>query len=245
MPVTHLDSPLLQIAIHSTTLLARIILLVQTTATRLIISVKPIATSPHHPQRLNIQLSRTSAVSVQDMSVRVRQTELPKISLLSDPLGGPTAAIIALKNPDIIVSVADLNAARIRKWNTKHLPVHEPGLIDVVRVARDGTKGSLVPDVKERQPNLFFTTDVQSSVKEADIILLSVNTPTKTSGIGAGSATNLVALESAVESVALWAKPGAIIVEKSTVPCRTAQMVRDTVSGDFELRVSQILIALA
>jgi hypothetical protein len=149
------------------------------------------------------------------------------------------------KNPDIIVNVADLNAARIRKWHTKHLPVHEPGLVGVVRVARDGTKESLVSDVKERQSNLFFTTDVQSSVKEADIILLSVNTPTKTSGIGAGLATNLVALESAVESVALWAKPGAIIVEKSTVPCRTAQMVRDTVSGDFKLRMSQMLIALA
>ncbi|TIA50967.1 nucleotide sugar dehydrogenase [Aureobasidium pullulans] len=154
------------------------------------------------------------------------RTDALRNSALTEYLGGPTAAIIALKNPDIVVNVADLNASRIRKWNSKHLPVHEPGLIDVVRVARDGTKGSLASE--ERQPNLFFTTDVQRSVEQADIILLSVNTPTKTSGIGAGSATNLVALESAVGSVALWAKPGAIIVEKSTVPCRTAQMVRDT-----------------
>lgn len=160
------------------------------------------------------------------------RTDSLRNSALTEYLGGPTAAIIALKNPDIVVNVADLNASRIRKWNSKHLPVHEPGLIDVVRVARDGTKGSLASE--ERQPNLFFTTDVQRSVEQADIILLSVNTPTKTSGIGAGSATNLVALESAVGSVALWAKPGAIIVEKSTVPCRTAQMVRDTVSLPIE-----------
>ncbi|KAI5235252.1 nucleotide sugar dehydrogenase [Aureobasidium subglaciale] len=144
-------------------------------------------------------------------------------------VGGPTAAVIALKNPQIMVHVADLNDDRIRKWNSKHLPVYEPGLLDVVRLARDGTPESAEMPCdapNPRQPNLFFTTNVRESVEDADIILMSVNTPTKSSGIGAGLATNLIALEGAMTSVAQWAKPGAIIVEKSTVPCRTAQMLR-------------------
>jgi UDPglucose 6-dehydrogenase len=152
---------------------------------------------------------------------------------LTKPPGGPTAAVIALKNPQITVHVADLDANRIQKWNSKHLPVYEPGLLDVVRLARDG-----VPDTAEapcdapnaRLPNLFFTTNVKESVEDADLILMSVNTPTKISGIGAGSATNLISLEGAMTSIAQWAKPGAIIVEKSTVPCRTAQMLRRIVS---------------
>ncbi|KAF4552212.1 Hypothetical protein D9617_10g071920 [Elsinoe fawcettii] len=150
-------------------------------------------------------------------------------------VGGPTAAIMALKNPHMTINVADLNANRIRKWNSNHLPVHEPGLLDVVRIARDGVRsrpdrpaGSFASTASyNRRPNLFFTTDVETSVKEADIILLSVNTPTKTTGIGAGAASNLVAVEGAVVALAKWAKPGAIIVEKSTVPCRTAKMIRE------------------
>lgn len=94
----------------------------------------------------------------------------------------------------------------------------------------DEAQGTIADTDCRRQANLFFTTEVQKCVEVADIILMSVNTPTKMSGIGSGSATDLVALESAVSSVALWAKPGAIIVEKSTVPCRTAEMVRRTVS---------------
>lgn len=136
--------------------------------------------------------------------------------------------------------VADLNVNRIQKWNTKHLPVYEPGLLDVVRLARDGEAPGDTPN--PRQPNLFFTTKVKESVEKADLILMSVNTPTKTSGIGAGSATNLIALEGAMTSVAQWAKPGAIIVEKSTVPCRTAQMLRRIVSQPLLLPVISMLI---
>ena len=160
---------------------------------------------------------------------------------LTRDVGGPTAAVIALKNPQIAVHVADLNVSRIQKWNTKHLPVYEPGLLDVVRLARDGVAGSADASCDEpssRQPNLFFTTDVKESVEQADLILMSVNTPTKTSGIGAGSATNLIALEGAMTSVAQWAKPGAIIVEKSTVPCRTAQMLRRIVSQPHVLPIT-------
>lgn len=148
--------------------------------------------------------------------------------------------MIALQNPHIRVTVVDKDPAKIRKWNSKHLPVHEPGLYDVVRAGRDGTRHTHLsgdatrPNQVEwpaRRANLFFSTDVRYHISEADIIFLGVNTPTKLHGIGAGSATNLSALEGATREVALAAKPGAIIVEKSTVPCRTAQILRDIV-GD-------------
>lgn len=140
-------------------------------------------------------------------------------------------------NPHIRVTVVDRDHKRIRRWQSKHLPIHEPGLSDYVRVARDGTntvtvtgKGSQVDGtVPARAPNLFFSTECDRYISEADIIYLSVNTPTKVSGIGAGAATNISILESAMRSVALVAKPGAIIVEKSTVPCRTAQVIQDIV----------------
>jgi UDPglucose 6-dehydrogenase len=80
-----------------------------------------------------------------------------------------------------------------------------------------------------RQPNLIFSTEVDSHIAAADIVFISVNTPTKASGIGAGTATNLSTFESAVKTVAKSAKSGAIIVEKSTVPCGTADAVREIV----------------
>jgi UDPglucose 6-dehydrogenase len=153
-------------------------------------------------------------------------------------LGGPTAAVIALQNPHIRVTVVDKDAERIARWNSRHLPVQEPGLYEVVRAARDGFRAtSMNPGASPgsasnnptRDPNLFFSTDITEAIAEADIILLSVNTPTKMTGVGAGQATNMAALESAVRDIALTAKPRAIVVEKSTVPCRTAQMIRDTV----------------
>ncbi|KAF2498282.1 nucleotide sugar dehydrogenase [Lophium mytilinum] len=131
---------------------------------------------------------------------------------------GPTSAVIAFQNPDIRVTVMDLDEARMKKWNSKHLPVAEPGLIDFVRVSRENSTPN---------PNLFFSTNVSECVAVADVVLVSVNTPTKLSGIGAGAATNLVALESAMISVAKAAKSGAIIVEKSTVPCGTARTIRE------------------
>jgi UDPglucose 6-dehydrogenase len=84
-------------------------------------------------------------------------------------------------------------------------------------------------NVSRRGPNLFFTCDTQVSISTADMIFLAVNTPTKTSGVGAGRATNMNALDGSVRDVALYAKPGTIIVEKSTVPCGTAQRIRNTV----------------
>ena len=160
-------------------------------------------------------------------------------------LGGPTSAVIALQNPNVRVTVVDRDAARIARWNSKHLPVHEPGLYDVVRSARDGLRATSIyigapstspSDMSARAPNLFFSTDIAKAIAAADLILLSVNTPTKMTGIGAGQATNMSALEGATRDIAVSAKPGAIVVEKSTVPCRTAQIIRDTVSQPSPLQ---------
>lgn len=171
--------------------------------------------------------------------------------------GGPTAAVIAFNNPHLRVTVVDLNETRIRRWNSRHPPIYEPGLEDIVRVARDGTKKTsfvdaeptdslssdeeILPDAHQthqkhntvlpaRQPNLFFSTEVGPSIAEADIVLVAVNTPTKTRGAGKGCATDMTAFEAVTADVARHARPGAIIVEKSTVPCRTAAMVQETVS---------------
>lgn len=136
------------------------------------------------------------------------------------------------------MTVVDKDAFRVRKWNSKHPPIHEPGLTNVVRVARDGTlatnittdeKTGATVQIPARAPNLVFSTEFAKCVSEADIVFLGVNTPTKMTGIGAGSATNMVSLEGATREIAICAKAGAIIVEKSTVPCRTAQIIRDTV----------------
>lgn len=88
-------------------------------------------------------------------------------------------------------------------------------------------------ELPARQPNLFFSANVSECVAAADVVFVSVNTPTKVSGIGAGAATNLVALESATTAVAKAAKPGAMIVEKSTVPCGTARTIREIVSSNL------------
>lgn len=162
-------------------------------------------------------------------------------------LGGPTAAVVAFQNPHIQVTVVDRDATRIRRWNSLHPPIYEPGLHDIIRIARDGgraTKVSNEPtsdsegsgaeegefELQERLPNLFFSTDIPKHVGEADIVLVAVNTPTKYRGVGAGSATDMTAFEAVTANVAQYAREGAIIVEKSTVPCRTAQLVADTVS---------------
>lgn len=135
----------------------------------------------------------------------------------------------------------DLNAERIAAWNANHLPIHETGLPKIVRIARDGTNETTVtglPGTAEpsglrlpaRRPNLFFSTSVTPCIAEADIIFICVNTPTKTYGVGAGASADLGALESATRTIAKNAKRGAVIVEKSTVPCGTARIISDIVS---------------
>ncbi|KAJ5126485.1 hypothetical protein N7448_007264 [Penicillium atrosanguineum] len=146
-------------------------------------------------------------------------------------VGGPTAAVLALYHPSITVEVLDRDLARIQRWQSSHLPVHEPGLDTVVRIVRDGAEvereanPQAASTVVTRAQNLFFTRDVQA-IARADIILMAVNTPTKMFGVGAGCATNMTAFDGAMRDVATHAKPGAIIVEKSTVPGGTAERVR-------------------
>ncbi|KAG2421102.1 hypothetical protein HFD88_000718 [Aspergillus terreus] len=151
-------------------------------------------------------------------------------------VGGPTAAVLALHNPSITVNVVDRDPARIAKWQSPHLPVHEPGLDRVVRVARDGavvTAEATLQDgehQRQRAPNLQFTCNAAASIARADMIFLAVNTPTKTFGVGAGRATDMTAVDDAVRDIAQHAAAGAIIVEKSTVPCGTAQRIRQTLA---------------
>ncbi|KAK3399363.1 nucleotide sugar dehydrogenase [Sordaria brevicollis] len=150
-------------------------------------------------------------------------------------VGGPTAAVIAYHNPDITVNVVDLNEQRIAAWNSSQLPIHEDGLLKVVRTARDGTLDTVVKipglprslKLDARSPNLVFSTKVTEAIEVADVIFICVNTPTKTYGLGAGSMADISMVESASRTVAQHAKKGAIIVEKSTVPCGTARVIQD------------------
>jgi UDPglucose 6-dehydrogenase len=161
--------------------------------------------------------------------------------------------VIAFQNPSIRVNVVDRDPDRIASWKSRHLPIHENGLSEIVRIARDGSKafsfvnaptntsddrlsaeseGEEQRDeiaVPARQPNLFFSAEVAKCIGEADIILITVNTPTKARGMGAGAATDMTALEGATREIALHAKPGAILVEKSTVPCGTSELIQETV----------------
>ena len=123
-------------------------------------------------------------------------------------IGGPTMAVIAQKNPDRKVMVVDLSQERIDAWNSDDLPIYEPGLDEVVRSCRG--------------KNLFFSTDVASAIRACDIIFVGVNTPTKTFGKGAGYASNLQFWEAAARTISQAANGDKIIVEKSTLPIRTA-----------------------
>ncbi|KAL9096948.1 MAG: hypothetical protein Q9165_000912 [Trypethelium subeluteriae] len=138
--------------------------------------------------------------------------------------GGPTCAVIADKNPDIEVTVVDLNEARIRAWNSDDLPVYEPELLKYVKSARDGANS-------ERSPNLFFSTDVDAAVRAADLIFISVNTPTKYTGTGAGHACDLGYVESATRKIAEVSESDKIVIEKSTVPCKTAETIREILAA--------------
>ncbi len=126
-------------------------------------------------------------------------------------VGGPTMAMIAAKCPDYKVTVADINAQRIAGWNSDNLPIYEPGLKELVE--------------QSRGRNLFFTTDVEKGIKEAHIIFVSVNTPTKTFGSGAGKAADLQYWEKSARLIAEIAEDDKIVVEKSTLPVRAAEAI--------------------
>ena len=130
-------------------------------------------------------------------------------------VGGPTMAVIADKCSHINVNVVDINKERIASWNntdTSRIPIYEPGLSSIVERCRG--------------KNLHFSTDVVKHIKEADMIFISVNTPTKVKGIGAGMASDLKWVEACARQVAIHSKGETIVVEKSTLPVRTAEVVK-------------------
>lgn len=126
-------------------------------------------------------------------------------------VGGPTMAVIAKNCPSIRVCVADINETRISAWQSDELPIYEPGLKEVVDEAH--------------QRNLFFSTDITGEIAKADIIFVSVNTPTKTFGRGAGKAADLQYWEKVARTIREHASKDTIVVEKSTLPVRTAQAI--------------------
>jgi len=156
----------------------------------------------------------------------------PKICCLgAGYVGGPTMSVIAAKCPDIKVTVCDLNERRIAAWNSSNLPIYEPGLQEVVEEARGR--------------NLFFSTDIDAAIRECTIIFVSVNAPTKKSGIGAGEAADLTYWELAARRIAAVCNAAEgnepkIIVEKSTVPVKTADamarvMAASCMQTDFQV----------
>ncbi|MGA0012344.1 MAG: nucleotide sugar dehydrogenase [Flavobacteriaceae bacterium] len=131
-------------------------------------------------------------------------------------VGGPTMTVIAHKCPHIKVTVVDINPERISRWNAENLeelPVYEPGLAELVQ--------------QSRGKNLFFSTEVEKAIDEADMIFISVNTPTKTYGKGKGQAADLKYIELSARTIAKVATSDKIVVEKSTLPVRTAQALKN------------------
>jgi UDPglucose 6-dehydrogenase len=135
-------------------------------------------------------------------------------------VGGPTMAVIAQKCPHIKVTVVDVNDSRINAWNSSNvdeLPIYEPGLAEVVKEARGR--------------NLFFSTNVEQAIDEAEMIFISVNTPTKTYGVGKGMAADLKYIELCARQIAKIAKTDKIVVEKSTLPVRTASAIKEILTN--------------
>lgn len=144
-------------------------------------------------------------------------------------VGGPTMSVIANQCPEIKVTVVDINQNRIDQWNAEDLdklPIYEPGLKEIVNASRG--------------KNLFFSTEVDKAIDEAEMIFISVNTPTKTYGKGKGQAADLKYVELCARNIAKVAKDDKIIVEKSTLPVRTAQAIKsilDNTGNDVKFEI--------
>ena len=142
-------------------------------------------------------------------------------------VGGPTMAVFASHCPEIEIKVVDMNKERIDAWNSSNLnelPIFEPGLCDLIK--------------KYRNKNLFFTTKLKESISGADMIFISVNTPTKTKGVGAGQAIDLKWVESSARQISEYSIGHTIVVEKSTLPVKTAETIEKILvsSQDFDFK---------
>ena len=138
-------------------------------------------------------------------------------------VGGPTMTVLADKCPEVIFNVVDMNLDRIKAWNSKDLnllPIYEPGLKELIAKCRD--------------KNLIFSSEVEKHIASADMVFISVNTPTKKSGIGAGKASDLKWIESCSRQIGIYAKGHTIVVEKSTLPVKTAQTIKSILSESLE-----------
>ena len=138
-------------------------------------------------------------------------------------VGGPTMAVIAENCPDIEINVVDLNYDRVERWNDKdlsNLPIYEPGLENIIK--------------KCRGKNLHFSTAIEEKLKIADMIFISVNTPTKLKGLGAGKASDLRWIEESTRQIAKNAKDNVIVVEKSTLPVRTADTIKKILNSRID-----------
>lgn len=139
-------------------------------------------------------------------------------------VGGPTCCVIAKKCPHIQVTVVDLSQDRIDAWNSDKLPIYEPGLFELVK--------------ETRGRNLFFSTEIDKAIKEAELIFISVNTPTKTYGLGKGRAPDLKYIEAASRNIAKVAEGNKIVVEKSTVPVKAAESISRILASNHKNGVS-------
>ena len=137
-------------------------------------------------------------------------------------VGGPTMAVIALKCPNINVTVVDVDSSKINSWNgpLNQLPVYEPGLSEIINKVRDR--------------NLFFSEDIDSAIDNSEMIFMAVNTPTKQKGIGAGMAADLQYVEASARKIAKTAKSDKIVVEKSTLPVRTAEKIKEILEAESD-----------
>ena len=143
-------------------------------------------------------------------------------------VGGPTMAVIALHCPEIKITVVDIDSKKIDSWNgpLDKLPVYEPGLSEIIK--------------KVRGKNLFFSDDVDSAIIESEMIFMAVNTPTKTEGEGKGMAADLKYIESSARNIAKVSLTNKIVIEKSTLPVRTAEKIKEILTSenknvDFEI----------
>ncbi len=166
--------------------------------------------------------------------------EIKKITCIgAGYVGGPTMAIMADKCKDIIFTVVDINKSRINSWNEENLeklPIYEPGLDILIK--------------RNRGENLFFSTNVSKAINESDIIFISVNTPIKSEGLGAGEASDLKWIEACAREIGKHAKNHTIVVEKSTIPVKTAQIVHEILNigsldkntqSHFEIKTFSVL----
>ncbi|KAL8713976.1 MAG: hypothetical protein Q9220_002122 [cf. Caloplaca sp. 1 TL-2023] len=175
----------------------------------------------------------------------VPHKHVKKIACLgSGFVGGPTSAVIAYKS-DVNVTVVDIDPDRISAWQSDSLPIYEPGLYEIVQAVRDvasrsqhdrfnGSRASPDDPFLSGQAALHFSTDIDRAIMDADLIFVCVNTPTKSHGIGKGSAADLGFVEAATRTIARVATQDKIVVEKSTVPCRTAQAIREILAANAQ-----------